>query len=126
MPDFLARFAAGTTLETWSDPPLGDRAGRLNPFIQRPHRYRRAESGALVEIAGVVAGVVGPLDGALGGRLFYGWFAETASGSPPAVTSPPGQSSVRRFTPTAFGHYTYVLRRAGGGGVILHIECEGS
>jgi hypothetical protein len=126
MPDFLARFAAGTTLETWSDPPLGDRASRINPFNQRPHRYRRALLGEEVEVEAAVAGVSGPLDAALGGRLFFGWFAEHASTSPPAVTSPPGQSSVRRFTPGQTGHYTYVLRRTGGGGIILHLDVETS
>jgi hypothetical protein len=125
MPDFQARFTAGTTLERWEDPPLGGRPSRINPFVGGPHRYRRVELGTEVTISAVVAGVTAPLDAALGGRLFLGWFAEWPAARP-TVTSPPGQSSVRRFTPSAFGHYTYVLRRQGGGGVILHLEVAGS
>ena len=75
-------------------------------------------------IGASVAGVDAPLDGALDGRLFYGWFAEWASASAPLVTSPAGQSSVRSFTPLEPGHYTYVLRRRGGGGCILHLDVE--
>jgi len=124
MADFLARFAAGTTLETWSDPPFGDRPSRINPSIQRPHRYRHADPESTVTIHASVDGVDAPLDAALDERLFYGWFAERPSATAPIVTSPVGQSSVRTFTPLEEGHYTYVLRRQGGGGIILHLDVE--
>jgi len=125
MPDFDARFTGGTTLEVWTDPPLDQRPTRINPFALHPHRYRRSEVGEEIEIAATVAGVSAPLDSALDGRTFLGWFAECPAWPGPSVTSPPGQSSVRRFTPTEGGHYTYVLRRISGGGIILHVDVLG-
>lgn len=121
MADFDARFTAGASLEVWSDPPLGAQPSRINPLPAIPHRRRVATLGNEVEISAIVAAVEGPVDGALGGRLFYGWLAEYA-GARPNVSSPSGQSSVRRFTPTAPGHFTYVLRRQRGGGIILHLD----
>lgn len=123
MPDFGARFTAGTTLEPWSDPPLGARPSRVNGFLEQPQRYQHGVVGNQVTLTASVGGVAGPLDAALGGRLFLGWFAE-CPGTRPTVATPAGQSSVRRFTPVDPGHYTYVLRRQGGGGVILHLDVE--
>jgi hypothetical protein len=125
MPDFGASFTGGTTLERWADPALDQRPSRINPDPLHPHRYRRSEVGEEIEVTASVGGVAGPLDAALGGRLFLGWFAECPTGNGPAVTIPPGQSSVRRFTVAAGGHYTYVLRRQGGGGIILHVDVVG-
>lgn len=123
MPDFDARFTGSTTLEVWSDPPLGDSPSRINPYPEHPLRYRQVLTGDVVEFSAVVGGVEGPLDSALAGRLFYGWMIEcpTPTAVPP-VTSPPGQSSVVSFTPSAPGHYTYMMRRRGGGGIILHVD----
>lgn len=123
MPDFTARFSAGTELVVWRDPPTETKPTRLNPFPQFPHRYRRAEVGEEIEIRATVDGVEAPLDSALDGRLFLGWLAEWP-GLKPVITSPPGQSSVRRFTPIDEGHYTYVLRRKSGGGIILHVDAR--
>lgn len=122
MADFEPRFTAGATLEPWTDPLVGTRPSRLNPAANRPHQRRRVVSGALVSVSARVGGVTAPLDAALGGRLFVAWFVEYPSVSPPALSSPAGQSSLQRFTPTTAGHYTLVLRRAGGGGVLLHFD----
>jgi hypothetical protein len=121
MADFGIAFA-GAPLAPWLDPPTGDLPSRINPTPTRPHLRRRATVGAEVELAAVVAGVTGPLDAALGGRLFLGWWIEHPTVGPPAVAVPAGQSSVRRFTPELAGHYTYCLRRFGGGGLILHVD----
>lgn len=122
MPDFAASFTGGVTLERWTDPPLGARPTRINPVPNRPHLRRVGETNVQITISARVAGVTAPMDAALGGRLFVGWLAEYPSAHSPAVASPAGQSSVRRFTPSAPGHYTFVLRRAQGGGVILHVD----
>lgn len=121
MPDFSARFTSNATLVVWRDLPTESKPSRINPLPQYPHRYYLAEVGEEIEITATVDGVDGPLDTALDGRTFLGWLAEHPVPKP-AVTSPPGQSSIRRFTPTAAGHYTYVLRRKSGGGIILHID----
>lgn len=124
MADFSARFTGGPTLTIWRDPPLETKPSRINPLPQYPHRYHRADVNFEIEITATVDGVEGPLDSALDGRLFLGWLAEYPEPKP-MVTSPPGQSSIRRFTPTAVGHYTYVLRRKSGGGIILHVDVFG-
>jgi hypothetical protein len=121
MPDFGIAFD-GAPLAPWLDPPTGELPSRINPTPTHPHLRRLATVGQEVELAAVVAGVTGPLDGALGGRLFVGWFIEHPTVEPPAVASPAGQSSVCRFTPPLPGHYTYCLRRDGGGGLILHVD----
>jgi hypothetical protein len=122
MADFGARFTAGATLENWADPALGERPSRIHALPELPLKRRLALTDDPVEISAVVAGVEGPLDAALSGRTFFGWFTEYPGTSAPAVSSPPGQSSVRSFTPTEPGHYTYVLRRKGGGGIVLHVD----
>lgn len=122
MPNFAATFSDGATLARWTDPPSEEQPSRINPAANHPFLRRRADAGELVEVSAVVGGVTGPLDAALGGELFVGWFAEYPSASPPTVAVVAGQTSVRRFTPTAVGHYTYVLRRVRGGCVILHLD----
>lgn len=121
MADFAIAFA-GAALAPWTDPATVTRPSRINPAPNHRHLRRRATVGVQVTLSAVVAGVTGPLDGALGGRLFFGWFLEYPTFSAPGVTVPAGQSSVRRFTPTLAGHYTYLLRRADGGGLILHVD----
>lgn len=122
MPDFAARFTGGTTIERWTDPALGELPSRINALPELPLKRRLALTDDPVEISAVVGGVVGPLDAALSGRTFLGWFAEYPGTHAPPVSSPPGQSSVRSFTPAEPGHYTYVLRRMGGGGIVLHLD----
>lgn len=122
MADFGARFTAGAALANWTDPALGERPSRIHTLPELPQKRRLATTGEAVQVSAVVAGVVGPLDAALSARLFFGWFVEYPGPQAPTVSSPPGQSSVRSFTPDAPGHYTYVLRRKGGGGIVLHVD----
>ena len=122
MPNFDVRFTDGAGPARWLDPPTEDRPSRINPAPNRPHLRWLAAVGAEVELSAVVDGDVAPLDSALAGETFVGWFAECPSASAPTVSSPPGQSSVRRFTPVRAGHYTYVVRRRRGGGIIVHLD----
>jgi hypothetical protein len=121
VPDFSATFTAGATLVAWTDPPDALRPSRLNPIVGHGHRRRLGAVGVGVTITATVGGVSAPLDSALGARLLTGMLAE-APGAPPAITTPAGQSSVQSFTPAVVGHYTFVLRRDGGGGLILHLD----
>jgi hypothetical protein len=121
VPDFRATFTSGTTLAPWTD-PAGDRPSRQNTAIDRGHLRQLATVGAEVELTANVDGVAAPMDAALDGRLFLGMFAEWASPSIPGITSPAGQGSVQRFTPAAAGHYCFVLRRDGGGGIYFHLD----
>lgn len=126
MPDFGVRFP-GTAVESWNDPPgvrdapLDGTPSRINAVPHLPLKRRLALTSDPVEIRAVVAGVEGPLDAALGGRLFYGWWIEYPT-TPPLMIFAPAQSSVLTFTPAVPGHYTYMLRRLGGGGLILHVD----
>lgn len=120
MPDFSAQWV-GPTITHWRDPAqLPALPSRINPAPGRELRRRTSTVGEAVILRAIVDGVTAPLDSALDGRLFMGWFAE--SPSPPPVTITAGKSSERSFTPTLPGHYTYALHRAGGGGVILHLD----
>lgn len=121
MPDFSAQWV-GPTITHWRDPAdTPTRPSRINPIAGREHRRLRCSVGELVQLIAVVNGVSGPPDSSLGGRLFVGWFTEWP-GAQPVATPTPGSSSVRTFTPTVAGHYTYALHRKGGGGVILHVD----
>lgn len=123
MPDFSVRLTVPIALAVWNDPPLGQLPSRTNPAVGRPLLRRVCPVGQLVTIRATVDGVAGPFDVALGGRLFVGWFAEHPTPKPP-VTVSANRTSVRSFTPTVVGHYTYVLHRAGGGGIILHLDVQ--
>jgi hypothetical protein len=123
MPDFSAGFTSGApSLLIWRDPATASLPSRINPAASHPHRYRRGTVGVEIEVSARVDGVTGPLDAALGGRLFMAWLAEYPSQHAPPLSHPVGQSSVQRFTPTIAGHHTLVFRRAGGGGFILHVD----
>lgn len=123
MADFRAEFTAGASVVAWDDPAFGARPGRLNPRPEHPHRRHRGSPGVQVVVSARVAGVLGPLDAALGGELFTAFFAETP-GVAPALTTPAGQSSVQRFTPTDEGHYTLRLVREGHGSLFVHVDIE--
>jgi hypothetical protein len=123
MPDFRATFTSGTTLQPWTDPADGTRPSRLNTTTQRGHKRRVGTVGVQIEVTATVAGVTAPMDAALGGLLFLGMFAEHP-GASPAISTPAAQSSIQRFTPSVAGHYTFVLRRDGGGGLFMHVDVE--
>jgi len=121
MPDFSAQWV-GPTITLWRDPAqLPTLPSRINPAPGREFRRRSSSIGVPVFIRATVDGVLAPLDSALDGRLFMGWLAESPSPAP-LVSVSPGRSSERSFTPMIAGHYTYVLHRAGGGGIILHLD----
>lgn len=125
MADFRAVFNVGAIVLPWEDPPLDERPSRLNPRVDVGHRRHVAQLGVEVEVAAVVFGnVVAPLDGVLGGALFSAFLAECPTMPPPAVTSPPGQSSVQRFTPPVRGHYSLRLVREGHGSLFLHVDVD--
>ncbi|HZL96815.1 MAG TPA: hypothetical protein VFB99_24380 [Vicinamibacterales bacterium] len=129
MPDFTARPTAGFTVEIWEDaefndpdPPAGLYPSRINPLPGAPHRYYRVITGSLVTIKATVGGVEGPLDAALGGRLFTSSFGEWPiwpTGGLPAISSPAGQTSVATFTPLVGGHLLFTMRRTDGGAVLI-------
>lgn len=122
MSDFTATFTAGTTVSQWLDPASVGTPSRLNSFSEHPHLRYRATVGVQVEVTATVLSVAGEIDANLGGRLFSFFFVELPSSAVPAITSPAGQSSVQRFTPTAAGHFTLKLKRPSGGAVILHVD----
>lgn len=123
MSDFSARFTAGTTLATWDDPATASLPSRINPVTNRRHLRAVGTVGTEVTVTATFEGVDGPLDAALGGRLFFAWFPEAAGATP--ITSPAGQSSVQRFTPAFPGHYTFALCHEDGGGIlIMHLDVQ--
>ncbi len=121
MPDFSVRFSAGVTPTIWDDHPVT--VSRLNARPTRPPKYQRASVGVQVEVRATWAGSEAPMDADLGGNLFASDFAESP-GASPIATSPVGQSSVQRFTPTAAGHYLWMIRHADGGAIGLHLDAE--
>ena len=129
MQDFIVSPTAGLTLQPWQDPERppatlspsdAGAPSRLNPIPGYGHKMFVGVVGTEIELTATVAGVAGPLDAALGGRLFTRWFVET-----PCVhgfTSPAGQSSVIRFTPWVPGHYCVGIGRVNGGTVLVHFD----
>lgn len=121
MSDFRAGFTSGVTLEPWADPADSTRPTRQNTTAERGHTRRQGTVGTQIEVTATVAGVDAPLDAALDDRLFLVSFAEWVEPKP-VLSSPVGQSSVQRFTPASAGHYCFVLRRDGGGGIFMHVD----
>lgn len=135
MPDFTARITAGAAVDSWLDParpaltqgPNDPGApSRLNPRPGYPHKRWVAQPSVAVTFKATVAGVEGPLDTALGGRLFYCWPIEQPTGSTlPVFTHPAGQTSVRTVLLVAPGHYLFGFGRHGGGGaVLMHVDVD--
>lgn len=123
MAEISARFSAGVTVDEWTDPVSGAKPSRINPFPEHPHLRYRGSVGVQVEIKGKTAGGENALDASLGGQLFYLDFVEWPHSNPlEATSSPAGQSSIQRFTPSAAGHYTLRLWREDHGAVILHLD----
>lgn len=110
MPDFTVRPTAGAVLEGWT---YADLPSKINPFTSHGHRRYRVPVGGSATFKCKVAGVEGPADGALGGRLFNWWWVEWPL-SQPAIASGGGFTSIATFTTTAPGHYVLGVRRDNG------------
>lgn len=124
MADFRVVFSSGADVVSWLDPELGNRPSRLNARTEHGHSRHVAALGDTVFISAIVAGVVAPLDAALGGRLFTAFFAEAPVFPAPLLQHPGGQSSAQHFTVDALGHYTLRLVREGGGSIFLHVDVD--
>lgn len=122
--DFTVRIREGVTLRTWEDPGVvGVAPSRLNSRPGYPQRRWVGTVGVRIELAAVVAGVEGPDDTDLDGRLFETWFVERPW-PPQWLAYDSGRTSVRWFTPPVPGHYTIGFRRHDGGAVHVHIDVE--
>lgn len=117
MPNFDARITVGATLAVWVDAATATAPTRLNPNPAHPPKHRRVEIGSVVAVKATVAGVEGPPDVLLGGKLFAAHFAEVPVWPPPAIASQPFHSSVVTFTPKYLGHHLLVMAREDGGAV---------
>lgn len=121
MPDFDVRVASGVELRRWSDPvgPNGE-PSRVRPHPGHDQLYWLGKVARPVVIRCSVAGVEGPLDAALGGRLFAAYLAEGFG--PPLFTGAAGQSSVISWTPTSAGHHLVGIRRPDGGAYLIPFD----
>lgn len=112
------------TAPIWADPKVQHRG-------RNPHRYLRvkaptAPASVSVVINVTIGGVVGPVDGALGGRLIVASILAWSGSAPFAVTQPAGHTTqvTLTFTADMLGHQELVLRRPGGGALILGVDVE--
>lgn len=126
MPNFTARLFSGGTVTVWSDPATATAPSRLNPNPARLHTYLRVAPSTSISVRATVGGVEGPLDGALGGKLFTAWWAHWSGPFPPAIVQPAGQTSVANVTfgATHLGHFILFLGRDGGGAVGIPFDVE--
>lgn len=115
---------ATVTISTWNDDTAS--VGRINPLPDAPHRFYHATkptgTTARIQIAASVNGNVKP-DSDLGGSLFSLTPIELP-GFAPAVHADSGWSSVFDVLLSDEGHYTYLLSRSDGGGVVVHFDVE--
>lgn len=124
MPDFDFRVMSGTSTIPWAHEALNHRGRHV-------HRYRVVRPVALPALADVVVhcvvgGVVAPLDGALGGRLFTVTRLVWSGSFPFGIVQAPGQSSAitLRFAENMLGHQELLIRRPSGGSIALSFEVE--
>lgn len=134
MADFGLRITSGVTVKNWSDPAFASAyvqppqlaPSRLNAPADIPHSYWKASPGGTVVFQATVGGVEGPLDGALGGRLFVAAWVQTGGPWPPIIVQNPGISSVATVAlpANAFGHFMMQFLRPDGGCVAIPFEVE--
>lgn len=124
MPDFDVRLTSNPDSIPWDDRHLSHR----NANVMRYRRVQPPTAPALADLvlSCVVGGVVAPLDGALGGRLFTVSRLVWSGPFPFLVTQAAGQSSLITvsFTAAMLGHQELCIRRPGGGSIILSVEAE--
>jgi hypothetical protein len=75
-----------------------------------------------VVLQAVVGGVLGPADGALGGRLFAAAVTEAPNFPAAALWQPVGFSSRVTFVTDRVGHYTIRIRRPDGGNEHIQLD----
>lgn len=134
MPDFEAAIILGTgvALATWADPAVAGKPSRLNPNPTHPPKYVKVTPGAAggglttVIARATVGGVVAPVDGALGGRLFQWCWVESSGPWPLMITPTAGKTSEATIhVPTThLGHFALLCARDTGGAVVLHFDQE--
>jgi hypothetical protein len=131
MPDFTARIVSSgdVTMQTWLDAATASDPTRINPHPEHPHKYWKVRPNALPEFRCTVGGVEGPLDTALGGRLFkWSWAEVPGTGAPPPITPTPGSSSiaVANISGVAMplGHYCINIWRDNGGSILIPFEVQ--
>ena len=124
MPNFDLTIASGITPTRWDDPRIAHRGNAT-------HVYRRviaptAPALATVVLHAVVGGVEAPLDVDLGGALFVAARLAWAGSHPFGIAQTPGQSSeiTLSFSASMLGHQELLVRRPGGGAIILSFEVE--
>lgn len=124
MPNFDAVIVSGVTPTRWDDERIQHRGAT-------PHLYRRViapTDPALVEVVihCVVEGVEAPLDGSLGGNLFTASRLAWSGSFPFGIAQAPGFSAAiaLSFAHNMLGHQELVIRRPGGGAIILSFEVE--
>ena len=134
MPDFFVTIQGSTDRPAWTDPasenPIAP--SRLNPDPVHPHTYQRIlvtlpSAQVSIQMVATVGGVSGPVDAALGGRLFTGVWAEwSGTAGPPIIFPAPNQSSVMTliFDGTHLGHQTFRMTRKNGGLFLVHLDVE--
>ena len=131
--DFATQLRGPMNNVIWTDltgDALLDQFNRLRPQTGFPHRYIRvdlpnAPAPHRVQVAAAVNGIVEP-DANLGGELFTYSFAEIP-GPPfitPSVIDDVGWSAIADFDLDVEGHYTLVVSRLNGGGVVLHFDVQ--
>ncbi len=106
---------------TWNDPAFGGQPPRINPTLDHPHMHWVGTTGWL-QLSAMVGGVDGPLDTALGGRLFSWRPLEWPGATEPWLFQDSGCSSVADVNCNVVGHYAIQARRSGGGAVIVHYD----
>lgn len=124
MPDFTLKISSNVTLTDWVDAASATRPTRLNPKEGHPAKRLKVTVGETVTLTAVYGGTEGPLDSALGGRLFHGDHVEAPHIWALGWSSPAGQSSVQSFVAAVAGSYTVQLRHEGGGAILVHIDAE--
>lgn len=123
MPNFDAVIVAGVTPTRWDDDRLQHRGAT-------PHLYRRVVAPTEPALAVVTihchVGTAFLADGSLGGNLFTASRLAWSGSFPFGIAQAPGFSAAiaLSFAHNMLGHQELVIRRPGGGAIILSFEVE--